>query len=157
MKRWPPIIWPAMALASLLILMGIGGDQDWALATGIALEVAVFAASVVLALRASRGRAWASWERVLIGALAAGYVVVIAAAAINGGEYLGIAVLAALIPTSALLLLIATVRTSGRGPAGGDGDDPAPGIGLDDETPVGDTPEHSDAREGFPVGPRRGS
>jgi hypothetical protein len=92
---------------------------------------------------------------VLLGALAAGYLVAFAAAALNGAEYLGIAVLAALIPTSALLLLIATVGPEGHSPAGGGEDDPAPGIGLDDETPVGDTPEHSEAREGAPVAPRR--
>jgi peptidoglycan/LPS O-acetylase OafA/YrhL len=151
MKRWPPIIWPAMAVASLLILMGIGGDEDWALVAGIALEVFVFAASVLLALRARRSRRWPSWAPVLFGALAAAYGVAAAAAAINGAEYLGIVILAALIPASALLLLIATVGAKGRDPAGGDGDDPAPGIGPDEETPVGDTAEHSEAPEGAPL------
>jgi hypothetical protein len=60
--------------------------------------------------------------------------------------------LASLIPYSAALLLVATARSKTveaegeRRDASADADrDPWPGIGADDSTPLGDTPEHSDA------------
>jgi hypothetical protein len=155
MSRWPPIIWPAMAFASVLILMGLGGGQTWALISGVAIEVMVLAASAYLAFVKWGDRPRPSWAKVLLGCLVVFYVVAGAAAAINGEEYLGIVLLAAMIPTSAVLLLMATVRAkTGHGEgdlAAEPGDDPHPGIGVDDETPVGDTREHSDAAEGRPV------
>jgi hypothetical protein len=63
-----------------------------------------------------------------------------------------IALLAGLIPASAALLLLATMRsktaagtTVPQDETRADGDDGAPGIGMDHETPLGDTTEHSDA------------
>jgi hypothetical protein len=152
MSKWPPIIWPAMAFASLLILMGLGGDQTWALISGAAIEVVVLAASAYLAFVKWGDRPRPSWAKMLLGCVALFYLAAGAAAAINGEEYLWVTLLAAMIPTSAVLLLMATVRAK-TGDGEGDlaaepGDDPHPGIGVDDETPVGDTREHSDALEG---------
>jgi hypothetical protein len=73
---------------------------------------------------------------------------------------------AGVIPLTALSLLVATVRMktverggAARDPTADAGDDPFPGIGMDDATPLGDTSEHSDADEGAPVGdrPHRGA
>jgi hypothetical protein len=151
-KKWPPIIWPAMAVASLLILMGLGGGQTWALVSGVALEVLVLAAGAYLAFFAWRGRSWPGWAKVLLACIALFYVVTGAATAFSGAKYLGVALLAAMIPTAAALLLLATVRAKSAPGAGAHrSDDPHPGIGVDDETPVGDTREHSDAREGRPL------
>jgi peptidoglycan/LPS O-acetylase OafA/YrhL len=158
MKRWPPILWPAVSLASLLILMGLGGGEDWALITGTAIVVAAFIASAVLAFGALRGRPRPSWLYPLLGCLALFYAVTAVAAAYADRDYLPIALLSAMIPTSAALLLIATVRAKstpdGAESTAPDGDDPYPGIDIDDETPVGDTREISDAREGRPVNER---
>jgi hypothetical protein len=52
---------------------------------------------------------------------------------------------------TAVSLLLATVRSktvstdSGLRDRSGDAADPEPGIGIDDDTPLGDTSEHSDA------------
>jgi hypothetical protein len=63
-----------------------------------------------------------------------------------------IALLAALVPASAASLIVATARSKTRPDAArpvdespAADDDPTPGIGFDSETPLGDTPEHSDA------------
>jgi len=50
---------------------------------------------------------------------------------------------AALIPITAAALIVATARK--KAGADGDHEDPFPGIGPDDDTPLGDTGEHSDA------------
>ena len=68
-----------------------------------------------------------------------------------GGGYALAALAASLIPLTAGALLIATTRTKSvradrmRDAAVADRKDPFPGIGMDDDTPLGDTPEHSDA------------
>ena len=150
MKRWPPIIWPAMAFASLLLLMGLGTGEDWALVSGVVLEVAVVVLAAHLALAGRRGRPLPRWFPVLLGCLALFYLVSGLAAAMAGTKYLPIVLLAALIPTAAVLLMLATVR--GKPELASEDvadDDPYPGIGADDRTPVGDTPEHSDVQEGI--------
>ena len=154
MKRWPPIIWPVMAFASLLLLMGLGTGEDWALVSGVVLEVAVIVLAARLVLASRRGRPQPSWFPLLLGCLALFYLVSGVAAAVAGTRYLPTVLLAALIPTAAVLLMLATVRGKSA-PAGEDlaahrHDDPYPGIGADARTPVGDTPEHSDVEEGIP-------
>jgi hypothetical protein len=151
MRRWPPILWPVMSFASLLILMGLGPWDPFALVLGVVLAVAVFGASLLLATRRLRGRprppgfAWA------MGALAAFYAIAAVVAATAGPAYAVVAMLASLIPYSALLLLVATARSktteaggSRQDPSAAAGRDPWPGIGMDDATALGDTPEHSD-------------
>jgi uncharacterized membrane protein YhaH (DUF805 family) len=132
-----------MAFASLLLLMGLGTWERDALIAGVAIAVAVFAASAYLALRRWRDRPRPAGFGWMMGALAAYYVIAAIVAAIAGAKYTIVALLAALIPFSALFLLLATTRAKTPSPVSSD--DPYPGIGADDETPFGSTREHSDA------------
>jgi hypothetical protein len=80
------------------------------------------------------------------------YVLCAIVAATAGPGYALAALAAGVIPLTALALLVASTRAK---TADEDGrlqdrsaeahDDPYPGIGMDDATPLGDTPEHSDA------------
>jgi hypothetical protein len=88
----------------------------------------------------------------LVPATVAFYIVCAIAASIAGGAYAVAAIVAGLIPFTAATLITATNRakTVGDGESMRDttpeaSDDPFPGIGADDETALGDTPEHSDA------------
>jgi uncharacterized membrane protein YhaH (DUF805 family) len=132
-----------MAFASLLLLMGLGSWERDALIGGVAIAVAVFAVSAYLALRRWRHRPRPAGFGWLMGALAAYYVIAAVAAATAGAKYAIVAMLAALIPFSALFLLLATTRA--KTPSPQSEDDPFPGIGADGETPLGSTREHSDA------------
>jgi uncharacterized membrane protein YhaH (DUF805 family) len=152
MRRWPPILWPAMSFASLLILMGLGPWDPVALTVGVVLAVAVFGASLLLATRRTRDRPRPLGLKWVMGGLTAFYAVAAVVAATAGPAYAVAAMLASLIPYSAALLLFATARSktaeaeAGRKDVSADAhEDPWPGIGADDATPLGDTPEHSDA------------
>jgi hypothetical protein len=151
MRRWPPIIWPIMSLSSLLILMGLSQWEWDALGLGIAGAVGVFAIALYLATRAWDDKPKPRWFGLAIGGVAAFYAICAAAAAVADPTYAVIALLAGLIPASALLLLIATMRAMTEGDEEhrvdrtGEAIEQPPGIGMDDETPLGDTPEHSDA------------
>jgi hypothetical protein len=88
----------------------------------------------------------------MVPATAVWYLINAAAGAIAGAKYVIVAIAAGIIPMTAAALVIATarVKTEGEGDRHIDqtpeGDsDPFPGVGMDDETPLGDTPEHSDA------------
>jgi uncharacterized membrane protein YhaH (DUF805 family) len=162
MRRWPPIVWPAMSFASLLLLMGLGSWDPVALFLGIAIAVGVFAASLFVATRRLRDRPapGLGW---LLGALGAFYAIAAIVAATAGPEYAVAAMLASLIPCSAARLLFATARSKTeedegrRRDASADDLDSWPGIGVDDATPLGDTPEHSeDERVSTPRRPHRG-
>jgi hypothetical protein len=154
MKRWPPIIWPAMAFAGLLLLMGLGAGKDWALISGVVLEVVVVVMAARLLLASWRGRRLPSWFPKLLGCLAVFYLGSGLAAAVAGTKYLPAVLLAALIPAGAMLLMLATAggksAPDGKDLAAARHDDPYPGIGADSGTPLGDTSEHSDAHEGIP-------
>ncbi len=154
MKRWPPIIWPAMAFASLLLLMGLGAGEDWAMASGVVLEVVVIGLAARLSLASRRGRPLPSWFPVLLGCLAVFYLGSGLAAAVAGTRYLPIVLLAALFPTAAVLLMLATVRGTSP-PAGEDlaadrHDDLHPSIVAEARTPAGDASEYSDVQAGIP-------
>jgi uncharacterized membrane protein YhaH (DUF805 family) len=162
MRRWPPIVWPAMSFASLLLLMGLGSWDPVALILGIAIAVAVFATSLLVATRRLRDRPapGLGW---LMGALGIFYAIAAIVAATAGPEYAVAAMLVSLIPYSAALLLYATARSKTeeeegrRRDASADDLDRWPGIGVDDETPLGDTPEHSrEERVATPRRPHRG-
>ncbi len=75
-----------------------------------------------------------------IGGLAVFTVALAAGAALAGPEYIVPALVAGLVPLTAACLWFAIVR---RRTAKGD-DGPYPGLALDDETEMGDTPAHSD-------------
>jgi hypothetical protein len=151
MRVWPPILWPLISVATLLVLMGLGPRNTTTLVIGVVLILAVFAASASLALR-HRDRPLPDGFKWVLAAVVAFYAVNTAVAAIAGTEYVFAAVLASLIPISGVMLLMATMRAKsaqagGRplDPTAADATDAAPGIGIDDDTPLGDTPEHSDA------------
>jgi uncharacterized membrane protein YhaH (DUF805 family) len=151
MSRWPPLIWPAMSIASLLVLMGLGPRNTTTLVLGVILILAVLGVSAYLALR-RRDRPLPGGVAWVLAALVVFYAVNTAVAAIAGTKYALATVLASTIPLSAALLLMATMRSKsaqagGRplDPTAADAGDAAPGIGMDDDTPLGDTPEHSDA------------
>jgi hypothetical protein len=139
-----------MSFASLLLLMGLGRGDTEAHVIGVVLAVAVFGVSLLVATRL-RGRPSPAFGWML-GALAAFYAIAAVVAAIAGTEYAVAAMLASLIPYSAALLLFATARgktvekqARRRDVSAGADRDPWPGIGADDATPLGDSPEHSDA------------
>ena len=99
----------------------------------------------------------------LMGVLGAFYAIAAIVAATAGPEYAVAAMLASLIPYSAALLLYATARSKTVEEEGRRRDtsaedlDPWPGIGVDDETPLGDTPEHSEEEPAAtPRRPHRG-
>jgi hypothetical protein len=88
----------------------------------------------------------------VLGGIAAFYLVCAGAAAIADPTYAVVALLPGLILASAALLLVARMRSKSVAGTGGSqdaaraaSDDAAPGIGIDRETPLGDTSEHSDA------------
>jgi hypothetical protein len=149
MKRWPPILWLPMYVASELILLGSHGR--WGLlAAGGALALIAFISSLRLALGGDdkpRPR-WFYWA---IGGVALCYVPAAVAASALGVNWAAGALAAAVIPMTAVSLTLAVTRAkTGSTEAGlrdisGDRDDPAPGIGMDDQTRLGDTSEHSDA------------
>jgi hypothetical protein len=146
-----------MFVASLLILMGLGPWSPAALVSGLVLALIAFGLAMYIATqnwkgpKQSQAVAWAA------GLLSGFYVVCAVIALAAGPRYALAALAAAVVPLTALALIVATVgrKTSRDGEARLDTtadahDDPFPGIGLDDQTPFGDTPEHSDAIEGRP-------
>src|SRR5687768_16036469 len=146
MRTWPPRLWPAMSFASLLSLMGLGSWEQVTLGLVVTLAVAVLAVSLLVATRGRHDRPDPGL-RWLLAALTAFYAIAALVAATAGPEYAVAAMLAALIPYTAALLLYATVRSKTvadggrrRDPSSEAEHDPLPGIGADDETPLGDTP-----------------
>jgi hypothetical protein len=146
-----------MSFASLLILMGLSPWDPKALIPGIVLAVIAFALGVYLATRPWDGRRRPPEVVWGLGGLAVFYLIAAVAAATVGPIYAVAAMAAGLIPMTAAGLIIATARryTVRQGDrledASTDAQDEWPGIGFDDRSPLGDTPEHSDAPEGAPV------
>jgi hypothetical protein len=153
MRRWPPLVWLLISAGSLLILVGYNGadynpEAFW---PGVAMAVIAFAVSLYLAYgNGGRNAAGGLWWLVPAGAVFY-LVAAIAGLAFAGDEYMLAALGAGLIPLTAASLIIATARSktvhSGdrRVDPTPEDDSPFPGVGMDDETPLGDTPEHSDA------------
>jgi hypothetical protein len=152
--RWPPILWLCIAGGSLLLLVGWNGTQTHtpALVAGIVLIVTGVVGSLWMAFGRWGDRPQVGGVAWLVPATVLFFVVCALLALVAGGKYAVAAVVAGLIPFTAATLLTATSRSK---TIGGDddrrettaaaADDPFPGIGADDATPVGDTPEHSDA------------
>jgi hypothetical protein len=154
MTRWPPILWLCIAAGSLFLLVG------W---NGTVMHTPALVIGIVLILTGALGAVWMAFgrwsERPQVGGVAwlvpatvAFYIACAIAGLAAGHKYAIAAIVAGLIPFTAVTLLTATVRSK---TVAGDGarrettaassSDPAPGIGADDETPLGDTAEHSDA------------
>ncbi|HEY2319235.1 MAG TPA: hypothetical protein VGH67_13110 [Solirubrobacteraceae bacterium] len=152
MRLWPPILWISVYIASELILLG--SHHRWGLlAAGGALALFAFLTSLWLTLRRGDGPRprWFLWA---LGGVALCYVPPAVAASQLGVQWAAGALAAAVIPMTAVSLMLATIRSKTRmsddghyRDVSGDGNDPAPGIGLDDETPLGDTDQHSDVIE----------
>jgi hypothetical protein len=150
MRRWPPALWLFVYVASELILLGSHGR--WALlVAGGALALLAFLSALRLALRRHDRHPRAQWFYWAVGGVALCYVPSAIAASALGVEWAAGALAAAIIPMTAVSLLLAVVRQhtdvteNGLRDIAGDRDDPTPGIGMDDVTPLGDTSEHSDA------------
>jgi hypothetical protein len=154
MTRWPPILWLCISIGSLLLAVG------W---NGTTVHPVALIAGIVLILAGALGSVWAAFGQWgdrpqgvgvawLVPATVAFYILCALLALVAGGKYAVAAIVAGLIPFTAATLLTATARSK---TVGGDGgrqettairsDDPFPGIGADDATPLGDTSEHSDA------------
>lgn len=148
MKRWPAVLWLPVYVASELILLG--SHHRWGLlAAGGALALIALLSSLWLALRED-GHPRPRWFYWVIGGVALCYVPSAVAASTLGVEWAAGALAAAIIPMTAVSLLLAIVRgktgvtETGLQDMSGDADDTAPGIGMDDETPLGDTNQHSE-------------
>jgi hypothetical protein len=145
-----------MSLASLLILRGgTPKVSDALLIAGVALALVVLALSLYLAFAPWPGH---PRRREMYWAIAGAtffYIAAAGAAALDGPEYAVAALAAGVIPLSALALIVATARAKTlagerlRDASAAAHDDPYPGVGADEETPMGHTPEHShdDAEE----------
>lgn len=163
MTRWPPIVWVLVSVGSLLALIGYNGAElnPQALIPGVVLIVAAVALAFFLTFGRwghrphPRGVSW------LIPATVVFYVVCAATALLAGESYAIAAVGAGLIPLTAVTLITATARAktvgddaARRDATSAEHTDPFPGIGVDDTTPLGDTPEHSDAERVAKPDPR---
>jgi hypothetical protein len=154
MRRWPPIVWPLMSIASLLILMGgTGNGRPPFLIAGGILALTVLGISLYLATRGLEDRPDHPGFHWAMAGLALFYILVAAAGGIAGPEYALAGLAAGVIPLAALGLIVATARAKTdkadsqlRDATAGDAEDPFPGLGLDDDTPLGDSPQISDAR-----------
>jgi uncharacterized membrane protein YhaH (DUF805 family) len=126
------MLWPAVTLASLLILLGATGNGRPALvAAGFALTLGIFGLSLYLATRRWRDRPapremhWAMWG------LAAFYVAIGVAAGTAGLVYAVAGLAAGIIPLTALALMVATTRREA------------------DQLGIGEPPDHAeDSRPG---------
>jgi peptidoglycan/LPS O-acetylase OafA/YrhL len=142
--RWPPIIWLLISIGSLFVLVGAGGDWNPdAFVPGVAALVLGFGAAMYLAYGDRRVRDRGRGLHWLVALAAAFYAACLVATLLAGAGYALAALGAALIPLTAAALILATAGRKAMDHA--DGDDPFPGIGPDDASPLGDTDQHSDA------------
>jgi hypothetical protein len=140
-----------MYISSELILLG-STNRPGMLIAGGALALSAFALSVYLALRPSPEHPRPPIFLWALAGVAAFYVISAAAASLVDPEYGLPALAAGIIPMTAVSLLLATLRSKTvvsdghlQDLSAADHEDPFPGIGMDDLTPLGDTPEHSEA------------
>jgi hypothetical protein len=145
LRRWPALLWLPVYIGSVFVLMG--SHKAGLLAVGAAALLTAFAGALYLALREEPGRPRrARFVPVLAGVIVI-YVVAAIAAAPLGPEYAVAALVAGVIPTTAVAIMIATSREKsvesddGLHDTAADDRGPFPGVGLDDSTSLGDTPE----------------
>ena len=154
MTRWPPVVWFMVAVGALLIIVGYNGADVSvpALIAGVVLVVAAVGTSFALAFGRWGHRPRATGVSWLIPATGVFFLLCAGVALVSGGEYAAAALAAGIVPLTAATLLTATTRSktvgsddARRETTAGEDADPFPGIGIDDQTPLGDTAEHSDA------------
>jgi hypothetical protein len=144
-----------VAAGSLLLLVGYNGPHLSipALILGGILVVGAVVIAFALAFGRWGDRPSATGVAWMIPATLVFYVIcAIAGGVASGAKYAVAALVAGLIPLTAATLLTATTRSKTVAGDGGREEttadehrDPFPGVGMDDATPLGDTPEHSDA------------
>src|SRR4051794_31242185 len=149
LRRWPPLAWIGVALGSLLVSMGM--QRLPLLLAGIVVMVLSLALGLYLVLRPEPGVAS---PRPFVPALvfvAAFYVIcAIFAGILLGADHALVALLSGVVPLTAVALVTATARRRTRDADGHlvdaskDDRSPFPGLGADDERPLGDTPEAHD-------------
>jgi hypothetical protein len=153
--RWPALIWPGMSLASLYILIGTSGRwRPGAFAAGAVLALIVFGVSLYLATRPWPGGHRPRRVYMAMAGLGLWYIALAVAAGLAGPWYAVAGLAASLIPLSAFAIMVAVARQKTGVAEDGrlvdlsaEDDSPFPGIGIDEETPPGDTPERSEIKE----------
>ena len=153
MRRWPPLVWLCIALGSLLVAVGVGGAWNpEGFVPGALLLLVGFGLSLYLAYGRREDRPHAGGVAWLLPLTALFFLLAGAAGMLSGGKYALAALGAAIIPLTAVALIVATTRSKTAGAddarretAADAEDDPFPGMGMDDHTPLGDTSQHSDA------------
>ena len=151
------MVWPLVSVGSLLVLVGSAGNRTMFI-VGIGVILVAFVIAAYMALSGRQGPKQAAGLLVIAGFSTIYVVSAVVAGITLGWAYAVAAVLAGLIPLTAFALIAATARAKTE--ASPDGlrdraaeadDDPYPGIGLDDSTPLGDSPElsgHGSRRHG---------
>jgi hypothetical protein len=148
MTRWPPLVWIMVAVGSLLLLVGYNGSHLSvpALILGGLLIVGAVVIAFALAFGKWSDRPMPTGVAWMVPATLVFYALCATAGLAAGSKYAVAAFVAGQIPLTAVTLLTATTRAkTGTGEAA-DHRDPFPGVGVDDETPLGDTREHSRSR-----------
>lgn len=149
LQSWPPAVWLLVYISSLLVLMG--GQRGDLGVVGLSLLLIAFGIAIYLAIRPLPGRAPPKGFGPLMAGLAGFYLITAVAAANLGADYALAALLAGTVPATAAVLTYATARRKTRVTEDGhlvdesvEDDSPFPGIGFDDQTPLGDSPELHD-------------
>jgi hypothetical protein len=150
LRRWPPLVWLLVAIGSLFTIMG--AQRHDLLVVGLALMFVALGLAVWLAIEPEPGRPGARPYVPWAMGVAGWYVIVAIVATIElGWEYGVAALLAGIVPGTAATLAYATARRKTRvvgdhyEDASREDLDAAPGLGLDDTRPMGDTPDaHND-------------
>src|SRR4051812_37455130 len=107
-RRWPPVLWLLVSLGSLFVVEASG--RMWLSATGVVLMVLAFR----LAVSRRQGDARPPLIFWPLAAVVVFYALVALVASVSGWQYGAAALLAALIPGTAVALLVATVRSRTR-------------------------------------------
>jgi hypothetical protein len=154
-QRWPPILWLGIYLGSLFIL--VDSRAWWMYPIGAVGVLGAFIFAVRMATKPEPNRPLTRGTLLALAGVGIFYAICAVVASTAGWQYGLVAAVAGTLPGTAVALIVAGARRKTR--AGDDRlldesrdrhDDPYPAIGMDDETPVGTTTEHSDA-EGDPA------
>ena len=147
--RWPPAVYLLVSVGSLFVSLGM--QRPGLLIVGIALQAIALCIAIYLATERRSGRPRPLPLVLAIAAVAAFYGIVAVVASGVGIGYAIAALLAFLIPGTATALAVSAARTeTGTTPEGRHLDlsaedrGPVPRLGLDDERPLGDSPDLHD-------------
>jgi hypothetical protein len=149
LDTWPPALWLAEYVGSLFVLMGAQRAELGVV--GLSLVLIAFGVASYLAVRPLPGHPPPKGFAALMAGLGAFYLIAAVAASQLGPDFAFACLVAGSVPAAAVTLTYATARRKTR--LGEDGrledlsaedDSPYPGIGMDDLTPLGDSPELHD-------------